>query len=173
MKNLCIFTLLFFIALPAVKVLACDKSSLTAAEAARDEAQKTLDDLNDQNLMKGAMRFGKALGQEGPKDMSDFSDDLQDAYSQIQLDRQIKAAKEALAAAEVAYSNALMAYTVCRSQWLLEEITGPCGNTYKRLHRSDHALTYCYVYGKSYYKCEGAPCAGIDRCPPYSAQYCN
>ena len=100
MKKFCIFTLLFFIALPVFNIFAaCDElnNAMDAAAEAIEEARKNLKDLKDQRDMNFALRLGKTLDRIGtPKDFSDYADDMGDAANKASLDNQIRAAKTAL-----------------------------------------------------------------------------
>ena len=157
MKRLCILTLLFFMALPVFYIFAaCEelRDSLSAAEAAKEKAQWNLRDLYDQRRMNFVLRIGKSIDRIGkPKDMGDFADDISDAANVVSLRRQIEAAEAALDAANQAYSTAYYDFMVCYTNHLLEEITGPCGHTYQRLHRSDHSEVVG-MCGHTYYYCQ-------------------
>lgn len=153
MKNIqylgIISIIVFLFSVLSFDAFGCDSSSMDTAERALRKAKLDLEGLE----MSKKAAYGSGM-------QGNVLDKLQSGISISDLNEQIRAQKKVVEAAEVAYSNALMAYMICYSQYLLEEITGPCGKTYKRLDRSDHALTYCYVYAKSYYKCEGPPCGG-------------
>ena len=156
MKKLCILTLLFFIGLPVLNVFAaCDAlaAAVDAAQAAVTEADNKLGNLKRQNLGKWIARIGKALDQDKEGNPSRFGEQVEDAGGQHDLNKQIKAAEEALAAAEAAHSTAYYSFMVCYQNHLLEEITGPCGHTYRRIDRSDHAEV-TGMCGHTYYYCQ-------------------
>ena len=162
MKKLCILTLIFSVQFPVLNIFAaCDNLAATmdAAQASVESAKRNLKDLNSQSFLKWAKQVGKAFGAEKDfddsmaNDPNDLADKLEEAHSQLSLDNQIKAAEETLAAAESAYSTAYYNFMVCYQNHLQEEITGACGYTYKRLHRSDHEWTY-FACGHAGYPCQ-------------------
>ena len=148
--------LVVFVSMSSVDALAaCDSlaASMDAARQTRDQAQASLDSLRKSETINNIGIFGKSFGgsEDGPGlSMDEF---LSEGVGVANLAMQISEAEKKLAAAQKAYSEAHYNFMVCYQSHLQEEITGFCGHTYKRLHRSDHEWTY-FDCGHKGYKCQ-------------------
>lgn len=154
MKNirfLGIALLVVFLSMPTLDALAACESLQTSLDTAtqdRDKAKETLEGLTTKSDDSLIINIGKSIA--GKRDIEDV---VRDGVDNSVHQSKVKAAREALKAAEKAYSEAYMDYMICYTSHLLEEITGPCGHTYKRLHRSDHAEV-TGMCGHTYYQCQ-------------------